>query len=293
METKERGRHRLGGKHSDPILVPTDRKKPSGRRAARPVDATVVPPVPAREPTVHTDAVDTVAAPPNTGMISVVRHKGKFSALAAIATGGLLIVSGGATAAHKPVPKNDRMSASSDLDMNIIDVQDPITVPIDVLMEQEKVEVKTYPKPAPPPPAPVVKKVAPPVVAAAKPAPAKVTVAPAAKPIVVEGRAAIIASAALGQLGVRQDCTRLVTNALAAAGIKHHGWPVSYYNIGRPIPAAEAIPGDLIYYVNGGTGLAHIAVYIGNGQAVHGGWNGNQTVVFSAKVGSGPQYIRV
>ena len=40
--------------------------------------------------------------------------------------------------------------------------------------------------------------------------------------------------------------------------------------------AWEAGAGDLIYYANGGMGLAHIAVYIGNGVAVHGGWNGNQ-----------------
>jgi hypothetical protein len=39
--------------------------------------------------------------------------------------------------------------------------------------------------------------------------------------------------------------------------------------------------------------MAHIAVYAGNGQAVHGGYNGNQTVVFSANVGSGPVFIRV
>ena len=39
--------------------------------------------------------------------------------------------------------------------------------------------------------------------------------------------------------------------------------------------------------------MAHIAVYAGNGMAVHGGFNGNQTVVFSANVGSGPVFIRV
>ena len=38
---------------------------------------------------------------------------------------------------------------------------------------------------------------------------------------------------------------------------------------------------------------AHIAVYAGNGQAIHGGWNGNQTVVNSVNVGSGPVFIRV
>ena len=57
--------------------------------------------------------------------------------------------------------------------------------------------------------------------------------------------------------------------------------------------AAQAQPGDLIYYPNGGMGMAHIAVYIGNGQAVHGGWNGGTTALFSVNVGSGPVFIRV
>ena len=52
-------------------------------------------------------------------------------------------------------------------------------------------------------------------------------------------------------------------------------------------------PGDMIYYADGGMGLAHIAIYIGNGEAIHSGWNGNQTVINSANVGSGPVYYRV
>ena len=64
-------------------------------------------------------------------------------------------------------------------------------------------------------------------------------------------------------------------------------------SLGTTVLASEAQPGDLIYYADGGTGVAHIAVYAGNGQAVHGGWLGNQTVVNSADVGSGAVYIRV
>ena len=33
--------------------------------------------------------------------------------------------------------------------------------------------------------------------------------------------------------------------------------------------------------------------YAGNGQAIHGGWLGNQTVVNSADIGRGAVYIRV
>lgn len=40
-------------------------------------------------------------------------------------------------------------------------------------------------------------------------------------------------------------------------------------------------------------GISHNAVYLGDGQAIRSGWNGNQTVVFSVNVGSGPSYYRV
>jgi cell wall-associated NlpC family hydrolase len=107
------------------------------------------------------------------------------------------------------------------------------------------------------------------------------------------GRGATIASAAKGQLGVSQDCTALVTNALRAAGINHHGWPDSYLGLGTRVSAAQAQPGDIVYYANGGSGFAHIAIYIGGGKAVHGGWNGNQTTIASVNVGSGPVFVRV
>ncbi|MGK7222290.1 C40 family peptidase, partial [Kocuria flava] len=107
------------------------------------------------------------------------------------------------------------------------------------------------------------------------------------------GKGATIASAARGQLGVGQDCTALVTNALRAAGINHHGWPASYLSLGTQVSAGQAQPGDLVYYADGGMGAAHIAVYIGGGKAVHGGWNGGTTVIDSVNVGSGPVFVRV
>ncbi len=107
------------------------------------------------------------------------------------------------------------------------------------------------------------------------------------------GTAAIIAAAAYAQLGVSQDCTMLVTNSLAAAGISFHDWPAGYLSLGSTVSASQAVPGDLIYYADGGMGMAHIAVYVGNGQAIHGGFNGNSTVVAPAELGSGGVYIRV
>src|SRR5450830_1230038 len=112
-------------------------------------------------------------------------------------------------------------------------------------------------------------------------------------PAAVSGMGASIAAAAYAQLGVAQDCTMLATNALAAVGIHYHGWPAGYLSLGRTVSAAEAQPGDLAYYQNGGMGMAHIAVYVGNGMAAHGGWNGGTTALFSVNVGSGPVFIRV
>ena len=106
-------------------------------------------------------------------------------------------------------------------------------------------------------------------------------------------KGAAIYQAALAQLGRYQDCTMLVTNALKTVGINFHDWPAGYMSLGTVVPASQAQPGDLVYYANGGLGFAHIAVYAGNGQAIHGGWNGNQTVVNSVNVGSGPVFIRV
>ena len=133
----------------------------------------------------------------------------------------------------------------------------------------------------------VAKTAAPAVTQAAAPA------ATATTQVASSSKGAAIYQAALAQLGKYQDCTMLVTNALKAVGINFHDWPAGYMSLGTVVPASQAQPGDLIYYANGGMGLAHIAVYAGNGQAVHGGWNGNQTVLNVANLGSGPVYIRV
>ena len=127
---------------------------------------------------------------------------------------------------------------------------------------------------------------------AATPAPAAQT-KPAATTTPLGSKNAAIYQAALAQVGRYQDCTMLVTNALKSVGINYHDWPAGYMKLGTQVSASQAQAGDLVYYANGGTGLAHIAVYAGNGQAVHGGWLGNQTVVNTANVGSGPVYIRV
>ena len=168
-----------------------------------------------------------------------------------------------------------------------------------------KTEVKEAPKAEVKKEAPVAtpavakaaeKPVATPAVATAAPTVTAKTQAPAAAAttqVASSNKGAAIYQAALAQLGTFQDCTLLVTNALKAVGINFHDWPAGYMSLGTVVPASQAQPGDLVYYANGGMGAAHIGVYAGNGQAIHGGWNGNQTVINTANLGSGPVYIRV
>lgn len=90
-----------------------------------------------------------------------------------------------------------------------------------------------------------------------------------------------IVKGALNHIGEAMWCTDLASAALNDAGIGFPVlWPEQYVNvpgsanIGTDISKAE--PGDLIIYERTGANGAHndhISVYIGNGLAVHGGWN--------------------
>ncbi|MCQ1947471.1 NlpC/P60 family protein [Arthrobacter sp. zg-Y1116] len=227
---------------------------------------------------------------------------GRQAAVIAAAS-GLVLTTGVAANASGADTMRDVQTSTLDLSsVKILQVSENATVSF----ERDSI-AGTTPAPVAEPAAPVAE--APAAVAAAKPAavaagtraPANTVPAvqattlstPAPAQSAPSGVASTIAAAAYAQLGIGQDCTRLVTNALAAAGINHHGWPASYLTLGRTVSAAEAIPGDLIYYADGGMGMAHIAVYVGGGQAVHGGFNGGSTVVAPAELGSGGVYIRV
>lgn len=90
-------------------------------------------------------------------------------------------------------------------------------------------------------------------------------------------------------------CTQVVQQALANAGVSdaYQLWPDQYagqYGYYTNDPQE----GDLLYYNNGGRGVDHIAIYIGNGQAVHGNYEG-KTVIASAylSTAASPQFIRV
>ena len=133
------------------------------------------------------------------------------------------------------------------------------------------------------------------------PAPEQTTPAPE-----VQAPAETPATSSLGQrisaeaqklVGVTDGlwCTQVVQQALANAGVSdaYQLWPDQYagqYGYYTNDPQE----GDLLYYNNGGRGVDHIAIYIGNGQAVHGNYEG-KTVIASAylSTAASPQFIRV
>ena len=136
---------------------------------------------------------------------------------------------------------------------------------------------------------------------AVTPAPEQTTPAPE-----VQAPAETPATSTLGQrisaeaqklVGVTDGlwCTQVVQQALANAGVSdaYQLWPDQYagqYGYYTNDPQE----GDLLYYNNGGRGVDHIAIYIGNGQAVHGNYEG-KTVIASAylSTAASPQFIRV
>lgn len=213
---------------------------------------------------------------------------GRQAAVIAAAS-GLVLTSGIAANAADTSVQRESTSAST-LEVKSV-APATISAASTIAISYEKPAVSTTPAPVVEAPKPVVEvqEAAPAAPVAATATVAAATPAPAAS----SGMGASIAAAAYAQLGVAQDCTMLATNSLAAVGINYHGWPAGYLSLGRTVSAAEAQPGDLAYYENGGMGMAHIAVYVGNGQAVHGGWNGGTTALFSVNVGSGPVFIRV
>lgn len=99
-----------------------------------------------------------------------------------------------------------------------------------------------------------------------------------------------IAQEALKLVGVTDglQCTEVVQMAMSNAGVQDAQclWPNQYeaaFGYATDNPQA----GNLIYYNQGGNGLDHIAIYIGNGQAVHGNYTIDgvaQTVVASDKI---------
>lgn len=106
-----------------------------------------------------------------------------------------------------------------------------------------------------------------------------------------------IVNGALAQLGWAQDCTDLVQNSLAAIGIvesnnRGNGPDLGVSSFARfgsvySFDANALAPGDILVWPN----APHVAVYVGGGQVVHGGW-GNNTVLAGLQNHSAyPDYV--
>lgn len=79
----------------------------------------------------------------------------------------------------------------------------------------------------------------------------------------------LLAENALAQVGVAQDCTALVENALRALGYSVGDLaPMGFSSYGYQVDPSQAQAGDIMMRDG------HVAIYLGNGRAVHGGFNG-------------------
>ncbi|MCC9198415.1 NlpC/P60 family protein [Arthrobacter sp. zg-Y820] len=115
-------------------------------------------------------------------------------------------------------------------------------------------------------------------------APAAATPAPA--PVASSGAGAALVASAYSQIGVAQDCTAMVEKALRSIG-KSVGdlAPAQFYAYGSVVGSPQ--PGDLV--ITSG----HVAIYVGNGQVISGGFDGMNTVLHPLSYLGGASFVRV
>lgn len=104
-----------------------------------------------------------------------------------------------------------------------------------------------------------------------------------------------IAQTALSYVGANMWCEEVAEKSIEAVGksawitveeedgdaiVEHHIMePDNFLQIASQVSLDNLQQGDLLYYANNGSGKSHIAVYVGNGQVVHGGYNGANVVI--------------
>lgn len=106
-----------------------------------------------------------------------------------------------------------------------------------------------------------------------------------------------IVNGAFAQLGWAQDCTDLVQNALASIGLvesnnRGNGPDLGVGSFTRfgtvySFEAGALAPGDILVWPN----APHVAVYVGGGQGVHGGWGNNTVLAGIQNHGAYPDYV--
>ncbi|MBA4103764.1 NlpC/P60 family protein [Pseudarthrobacter oxydans] len=217
---------------------------------------------------------------------------GRQAAVIAAASG--LVLTSGVAAQAADAPSQREAEPASTLEV-ASQVQAPLSADATVRISFERPVVKTTPAPVIEAPKPVAVQAskpvavratkaavpaAPAVAKTAAPAKAQITVTPApaapAAPVAAPaagGVNATMVSSAYAQIGMIQDCTRLVENALNAAGIPVGDLgPMQFMNYGTVVTDPQ--PGDMVMQPG------HVGIYVGNGQVLSSGLNGkNETAV--------------
>lgn len=75
------------------------------------------------------------------------------------------------------------------------------------------------------------------------------------------------------------DCSGLVQYVYAQQGLRVPRSTREQHAAGQSIDLDQAEPGDLLFYSFKGGGIDHVAVYLGDGQAVHAPSSGKQVIV--------------
>lgn len=65
------------------------------------------------------------------------------------------------------------------------------------------------------------------------------------------------------------DCSGFTMSVYAKFGYSLPHQSGSQAGCGTPVSTDSLLPGDLLFYSNGGSGIGHVALYIGNGQVIH------------------------
>ena len=75
------------------------------------------------------------------------------------------------------------------------------------------------------------------------------------------------------------DCSGLVQYVFLQSGIKLPRTTREQHEAGRKIDLDDAVPGDLLFYSFSGRGIDHVAIYLGDDEAVHAPASGRSVIV--------------